>query len=279
VGNEIRLADRSLTLRLRRDAFVRDADKQRISDATKAFLADAFRWAHDDALMRQLCGLLGFDGALPPDAGFKVRRAIETGDIVAIPDAPRYTGAGSSGSNNPKPSVATFTPSQLFRGASRIASAGSYYAGRTRIQMPPNDWLTIWQSRPGDVLPDGSIAVALNSVRDDVAVTVDNAADDIATFSDDAGESTPLYDAQPFDYQPDMPDMPDGDSFDIAKTPNQGDPGTWYTNPGSGQMRMYGNDGQPVVDFDFDHDHGQGIPHAYNWDGGVRGPGVSFPPL
>jgi hypothetical protein len=98
-----------------------------------------------------------------------------------------------------------------------------------------------------------------------------------AVFSDDSGDSTPLGDAQPFDYQPD--DAPDGDSFDIAKTPNEGDPGTWYTNSGSGQMRMYGDDGKPVVDFDFDHDHGQGVPHAHNWDNGARGPGVPFSPL
>jgi hypothetical protein len=88
-----------------------------------------------------------------------------------------------------------------------------------------------------------------------------------------ANASTPFSDAQSFEYQP---DAQDGDSFDIAKTPNEGDPGTWYTNPGSGQMRLYGNDRQAVVDFDFDHDHGQGIPHAHNWNDGVRGPGLPF---
>lgn len=41
------------------------------------------------------------------------------------------------------------------------------------------------------------------------------------------------------------------DSFQLAKTPNEGEPGTWYTNPGSGQMRLYGGDGKPVVDFGF----------------------------
>ncbi|RZF23983.1 hypothetical protein EVC45_41235 [Paraburkholderia sp. UYCP14C] len=87
------------------------------------------------------------------------------------------------------------------------------------------------------------------------------------------GASTPLGNAQPFEYQP---DMPDGGSFDIAKTPNEGDPGTWYTNPGSGQMRLYGDDRKAVVDFDFDHDHGQGIPHAHNGDDGARGPGLPF---
>jgi hypothetical protein len=76
------------------------------------------------------------------------------------------------------------------------------------------------------------------------------------------GASTPLGDAQPFEY---TPDAESDVTFDLAKTPNEGEPGTWYTNPGSGQMRMFGDDGQRVVDFDFDHDHGQGAPHAHNW--------------
>ncbi|CAD6532476.1 hypothetical protein ACFQ3P_14800 [Paraburkholderia sabiae] len=203
MGKEIRLADRSLTLRLRRDAFVRYADKQRAADATKAFLADAFVWSRDDALMRELCGLLGLDSETAADAMFKVRRAIETGDIVAIPDPPRYTGAGSSGSSNPKPRVATFTPSQLFKGASRLACAASYSAGLARLRMPPNDWLAKWQANPGDVLPDGSIATALNSSRGEAAVAVDDGAGDISALADDAGEPTLLSDAQPFDYAPD----------------------------------------------------------------------------
>ncbi|QXE07171.1 hypothetical protein BJG93_35050 [Paraburkholderia sprentiae WSM5005] len=91
--------------------------------------------------------------------------------------------------------------------------------------------------------------------------------------------STLLGNAQPFEY---TRDAVSGDSFDIAKTPNTGEPGTWYTNPGSGQMRMFGDDGQRVVDFDFDHDHGQGVPHAHNWainplSGKLgRGPGLPF---
>jgi hypothetical protein len=39
--------------------------------------------------------------------------------------------------------------------------------------------------------------------------------------------TTPLGDAAPFE----LGNMPSfGDSFDIAKTPNEGEPGTWYTN-------------------------------------------------
>lgn len=88
-----------------------------------------------------------------------------------------------------------------------------------------------------------------------------------------------LSDAQPFDYQS---DMPAGNVLEVAKTPNLGEPETWYTNTGSGQMRLYGDGGRPIVDFDFDHDHGQGVPHAHNWSinpltgKNQRGTGVSF---
>ena len=92
-----------------------------------------------------------------------------------------------------------------------------------------------------------------------------------------------LGDSRPFEY---AEGALSGDAMDLAGnlTPNMGTAGSWFTNPGSGQMRMYGQGGFPVVDFDFDHDHGQGIPHAHNWEdnGGpfpIRGPGVRFSPL
>lgn len=46
------------------------------------------------------------------------------------------------------------------------------------------------------------------------------------------------------------------------KAPNTGSPDTIFVNPGSGQERKYGEDGQPEYDIDWDHDHGFGVPHA-----------------
>jgi hypothetical protein len=78
---------------------------------------------------------------------------------------------------------------------------------------------------------------------------------------------TPLGYAAPFE----LGESPSfGDSFDIAKTPNNGEPGTWYTNSGSGQMRLYGNNGKGYIDLDFDHKHGGVAPHAHNWVDGNR---------
>ncbi|WP_407852938.1 hypothetical protein [Burkholderia gladioli] len=81
-----------------------------------------------------------------------------------------------------------------------------------------------------------------------------------AAIAPDTAPSSSLGDAHAFEY---VDKMPGDGSFEIAKTPNTGKPGTWHTNPGSGQMRLYGGDGNPAVDFD--HDHGEGIPHAHNW--------------
>jgi hypothetical protein len=62
----------------------------------------------------------------------------------------------------------------------------------------------------------------------------------------------------------------DGSDIQLVKTPNTGDPNTWYVNPGSGQMRLFGPDGNPAVDIDFDHDHGAGVPHFHVWTQGGR---------
>lgn len=56
-----------------------------------------------------------------------------------------------------------------------------------------------------------------------------------------------------------------------TKTPNEGEPGSKHTNPGSGQERWYGPDGKPVKDIDWDHNHGQGVPHVHDWGRGVNG--------
>jgi hypothetical protein len=168
---------------------------------------------------------------------------------------------------------------RAWRGSRRVAR---FYAPQSWPKRAPDPKPIIYSVRNGQFVPlnpDGTFVeyTPYVPVKPGGGATSGNVGtlDDVfASGADD--DSTLLADAQAFDYQP---DTPDGDSFDIAKTPNDGEPGTWYTNPGSGQMRMYGDDGQPVVDFDFDHDHGQGNPHAHNWDDGVRGPGVSFSPL
>ncbi|KVU68285.1 hypothetical protein WK73_24740 [Burkholderia ubonensis] len=132
------------------------------------------------------------------------------------------------------------------------------------------DWLGLAETVAGTALGSGD-----GSGGDD-----DKGLDGDAFAADSGGDggdvTTPLGNAQPFEY---TPDLPDGDPFDIAKTPNTGEPGTWYTNPGSGQMRLFGQDGRPVVDLDFDHFHNGLKPHAHNWNGGARDGGDDVVPF
>ncbi|WP_322054696.1 hypothetical protein [Paraburkholderia bannensis] len=90
----------------------------------------------------------------------------------------------------------------------------------------------------------------------------------------DCDDSKPLGDAQPFDYQP---DMPDGDVEQIAGMPFRGTPGTWASSmPGTmPQLRQYGSGGTPMTDIDFEAHHGNPNPHAHNWDGTSRDEGAS----
>ncbi|MEM5286829.1 hypothetical protein ACFQ3P_21495 [Paraburkholderia sabiae] len=246
VGSEIRLASRSLTLRLKRDAFLSNADKKRATAAAKAFLSDAFSWTRDDAVMRALCGLLELDGASSSaDAVFKIKRAIETGDIVALPDPPRHSGTATRRSSNPKPVVATFTPSQLFKGASRIAGSGSFGAPTLSV-LPANDWLAIWNASPGDVLPDGRIATPLSGLANSA--------------------STDLSGAPPFEY---VSNEVSGDVEDLAArgvgmTGNE--PGGHLVNPNGLDVDYFDSDGNLCAQFHASH----GEPHGHNFSNGKR---------
>lgn len=67
-----------------------------------------------------------------------------------------------------------------------------------------------------------------------------------------------------------------------TKTPNTGETDSWHTNPGSGQERKYGPNGERQYDIDWDHQHeGQTSPHGHNWgaDGKREDDGVPLSPL
>ncbi|CAM2177681.1 conserved hypothetical protein [Paraburkholderia sacchari] len=86
-------------------------------------------------------------------------------------------------------------------------------------------------------------------------------------------DSTPLGDAQPFEYSA---DIRGGDGEQIAGMPFNGEPGTWISSmPGTmPQMRQYGANGTPLTDFDLEAHHGNPNPHAHNWDGYNRDEGA-----
>ncbi|GJH25442.1 hypothetical protein [Caballeronia novacaledonica] len=190
---EIRLANRSLTLRRRRDVhFTSGAEEHRAEKSGQAFLAGSFEWMRDKAFMSKLKELLNIDEADPSKVRRKVQRAFELGEVVTIPDPPNNGLRSGRDGDAPKPRAATFTPSQLFKNAPRIARTGSYYDRPLQPRLFADDCMAAWLAKPGDLLPD------------------------VGGDSDQGGSL--LDDAQTFDYQP---DIPDGDLEELAGTTNE----------------------------------------------------------
>jgi hypothetical protein len=227
------------------------------------------RWPHTRSLhqardyLRQFGLHVGYNppGVNPSDSIALLRSAVQSGKLmVVIERATMGLGGGGGAPQTTRRSGAIASSRQSF---AEMAAGGSGTSA-TLSDAAPKTYS--WMQRYDDVSADDLIKY-LESV---IGSTPSAAAPE-------AEPSTLLGDAQPFEYADESPT--DG-AFEIAKTPNTGEPGTWYTNPGSGQMRLYGADGNPAVDFDFDHDHGQGIPHAHNWavnpltGKSQRGPGV-----
>ncbi|MFM0053946.1 hypothetical protein, partial [Caballeronia grimmiae] len=151
----------SLTLYLRRDRhFVNDSEKQRAAESRRTFLEDSFNWMHDQPFMSKLHELLGLDETEPSNVRWKVQRAIETGELVTIPDAAGSGLCGSRGGDMPKLRSMTLTPSQLFKGAPRLRNVGSYIRSE-EPRLFANDCMAAWLAKPGEMLPDGRIATAL----------------------------------------------------------------------------------------------------------------------
>jgi hypothetical protein len=184
---EIRLTNRSLTLRRRHDVHFKSAtEEQRADTSRRAFLADSFIWMRDQTLMSKLKELLSIEEGDPSNVQWKVRRALETGEVVTIPDPVSSGSHRSSGDDKPWARALTFTPSQLFKRAASVASASSYYDRPVRPRLSAEDDMLAWSANPGDVLPDGRIVTA------------------ISRLSDDGGSDASLLgDAQPFEYVPD----------------------------------------------------------------------------
>ncbi|WP_248322425.1 hypothetical protein [Caballeronia sp. Sq4a] len=243
----------SLTLYLRRDRhFVSADEKLRAAESRRKFLADAVDWMRDQALMARLQAALGIDEADVSNARWKVRRAIESGELVTIPDTRGSGLSGSGGSDMPRLPSVTFTPSQLFRRASPIPAVRSYERPAP-IRLFADDCMAAWRAEPGDRLPDGRIARAIGSVRDD------------KDGGDSVGEG--LADAEPFEYGAE--NASDDDSFDVAArgvglTGNE--PGGFRINANGLDVDYFDGDGNLCAQYHESH----GDAHGHNFDGAVR---------
>ncbi len=189
-------------------------------------------------------------GVNPSDTSAQLRAAVKSGNVmVVIERAATSTGGGVCASGPTTPPY----PIAMRQKAAWVAPTRKSYS---------YDWLQNYDDVSADDL--------INYIQSVIGTTPVDAA------APDAGPSTPLGDTQPFEY---TDEASTDAAFEIAKTPNTGEPGTWYTNPGSGQMRLYGADGNPAVDLDFDHFHNGLKPHAHNWNGGARDGGDDVVPF
>jgi hypothetical protein len=265
-------------------------DQPAASDPSRAMfeVANYSRWIEDKKFIEYAAEFLKrewhFTGKIHSASSvmFELSTGIRRGEIRVL-ESPIGGRAGSFSGQAVPPVGPAFrpyvmTPKQAFQAAARARSGmavesmrhggelGSVVSGAASHAESAVGTMTHEGGRVGALI-GGVKALAMLANIGFIRPGATESAFDIGEVTGVGSVSSPLGDALPFE----LGDMPTfGDSFDIAKTPNRGEPGSWYTNPGSGQMRLYGDSGAPVVDFDFDHDHGQGIPHAHNY--GPPGP-------
>ncbi|GJH23930.1 hypothetical protein [Caballeronia novacaledonica] len=154
----------------------------------------------DQAVMAKLRELLSIDEADPSIARWKVKRGIERGEVVTIPDPPSSGLQGSRGGGTPRPRSVTFTPSQLFKASPRIASAGSYHDRPAQPRLFADDCMAAWRAKPGDFLLTGEFATAV------IRISGDSGDDSmLKSLGHPSGCGSLLDDAQPFVYRPDIP--------------------------------------------------------------------------
>ncbi|NML31151.1 hypothetical protein [Paraburkholderia antibiotica] len=113
-------------------------------------------------------------GATPEQLVRALQAAVGRSEVIAViskPLAPNRSAAPIQ--QEIRPYYETVTPSQLFGRTQPVVRAARSLERPRLPRLPADDGLAIWFARPGDVLPDGTIATPV---------------------------STPLGDAQPFGY-------------------------------------------------------------------------------
>jgi hypothetical protein len=223
-----------------------EAEQKQALEKGKKFAPRAYAdvWARDAALVQRVRTFLDanfhWHGRLAKNGSdLEVIRTLQSmirGESVVL-IAEQSRAGGAWGEPAPRSQESASFHSLLMRGSGMSYEAATAYIERY------ND------------LVDKANAVAASRANGAASSILD-------VTSDAAKTATALTDALPFEYEELR--TPANPSFEIAKTPNLGDP-RWYTNPGSGQMRLFGADRKPIVDLDFDHIHNGIQPHAHNW--------------
>jgi hypothetical protein len=191
--NGIRAQNGSLTIVHRRDVrFSNAIEKQRAAHAARSFLADRFTWLHDAEFIAKLSHLLMVrrEGSGQPSMEDRTRDRFRRTRYGPGRAASRhvcsYKRQRCRRGARPHARGFALTPSQACGRAAGVVAAVRSFAPPTLPRLPANDFAAVMTANPGDILPDGTIATALNN-------------------------------AQPFEY---MPDVPSDDVLDLAASTN-----------------------------------------------------------
>ncbi|KMY86159.1 hypothetical protein BUMB_05390c [Candidatus Paraburkholderia calva] len=142
-----------------------------VSLSMRAFLKDMYHWSHDQSFMVKLQAMLDVSEMDPIDARWRIKRALETGRIGCHFDLAE--GASRQSQWQRVAQTAFYyvhaVAAILFKREHRATSNLLRYVSPTPPRLPANDGLAAWFARPGDMLPNGTIATALldsNRFRD-----------------------------------------------------------------------------------------------------------------
>ncbi|MCS6599930.1 hypothetical protein N4S61_07460 [Burkholderia pseudomallei] len=212
--------------------------------------------------VRQLRLHVGYNppGVNPSDASALLRSAVNSGRVMVVIERETKRLGGGGGAIQPTRRSGAIGPSrQSF--AEMAASGSGSSAMLSDAASAPKSYS--WMQSFDDVSADDLIKY-LESV---IGSTPSEAA------APAADSSTPLGDAQPFEYSE---DSPVGDTDQLAGMPFNGAPNSWASSmPGTmPQLRQYGPGGTPMTDIDFESHHGNPNPHAHNWEGTSRDEGA-----
>lgn len=167
MSREVKISSAGISLQRRCDVrYMNGDDETRAGHEARRFLADSMTWSNDRRLLSELGALIGVEDG-NDERLRKIKRAIETGELVTVPDLPvRTTTFIQTGGGDVRPvpkSREAVAALPLFQRATEAAARVRSFEIPAPLPKPRNDFFAIMAANPGDVLPDGTIATALET--------------------------------------------------------------------------------------------------------------------
>ncbi|MCC8396240.1 hypothetical protein LJ656_26990 [Paraburkholderia sp. MMS20-SJTR3] len=159
-------ADRRCTLCARREyhgsatsSEARDGRRLVASASSRELTRDTRQLVVLAAFMRDLCVGARASGAAPEQLAQALQAAVERGDVIAVvAKSLAAVRTGAPIEQEIRPYYETVTPSQLFRRSLSVVKSVRSCKRPALPRLAADDGLALWFAKPGDVLPDGTIA-------------------------------------------------------------------------------------------------------------------------